>query len=55
MFPWSGETEFSVITFLVDTQEPAAAAAFNYFFTLVFLCGLFAWGIGCLATMINRS
>ena len=55
MWPWSGETEFNIITFLVDVQEPAAAAAFNYFFTLVFLCGLLAWGIGLLAQIINRS
>jgi hypothetical protein len=51
MFPWSGVTTFNIIQFM----SGEGAEYFNYFFTLMVVCGLLFWGIGLLLKIISRS
>lgn len=40
---------------IIDIMQGDGADAFNYFFTVVCAFGLFAFGIGLLFKIINRS
>ena len=51
MFPWSGVTTFNIIQLLPGADYQA----FNYFFTLIMVWGLFSWGVGLLCKIISRS
>lgn len=52
MFDFNGITINPVQ--IIDASV-TGADAFNYFFTMVLIFGLFSWGVGLLASIISRS
>jgi len=52
MFDFTGLT-ITPLTIIAPPQS--GAEAFNYFFTLVLMFGMFSWGIGMLASIISKS
>lgn len=53
MFPWSGLQTYNIIEFMPATID--GADVFNYFFTLMVVVGLFAFGIKVLVRIVSRS
>ncbi|MCP4763464.1 MAG: hypothetical protein GY870_16950 [archaeon] len=55
MWTWDAVETFNIVQFIPNPTSEPAYMFFNYFFTLVCVVGMFAWGIGLLLQIVSRS